>query len=469
MDTEADTEFAVAARHLADRVASLAVAGPDGSPTWTGDDVDPASGARARLVHGPVDDGLLTGRAGVALALSTAAVLPGGRAAWGRLAEHAVAAAARSAHQSLVAPTGPVPGAAGWQSGALGVAHAARWVARQQGSGPLGDAARWLAAEAVRALRHRPGLVPPYPDLLDGVAGHLLAVLGADLPPDHEDLRAQVARRLLEDLVAGAERDHAGARWPMAGTMPPVCGLAHGASGVALALTEAAVAGLTDPPTGARTVTGSTTGSLPEPPPASRRWDPDALAREAVRWEAGHHDPDRGGWPDLRVEGHVPALAWCHGALGAGVVAARRHHLTGDPGAAVAFARAHAASALAEPSGGDRFDATLCHGLAGAVELHLVAAEQLATAPRAAGEHRAAAAEHQAAAEEHRAQARRVARWITRAGRDGAPPWTCGLPGDGRTPVLLTGLAGVVLTLARCHDPAVVTSAALPGPAARVR
>ena len=96
------------------------------------------------------------------------------------------------------------------------------------------------------------------------------------------------------------------------------------------------------------------------------------------------------------------------------------------------------------PAGGGPFDGTLCPGLAGLVELHLAGVDAWP-----------------AAAPEHLASARLLARHLTRAGRSG-PGWVCGVRG-GRTPNLLTGLAGVAYTLARCHDPALAPSLAHPG------
>ncbi len=96
------------------------------------------------------------------------------------------------------------------------------------------------------------------------------------------------------------------------------------------------------------------------------------------------------------------------------------------------------------PTGSAPFDGTLCHGLTGLVELHLLGAEAWPTAGR-----------------EHLTTARTLARHLTRAGRSG-PGWVCGVR-DGRTPNVLTGLAGVAYTLARCHDPALAPSLAHPG------
>ena len=191
----ADTEYAAAARHLADRLQSLAASGPDGAPVWSGDDVDPvrSTGQRVVLTHGRLDDGLLTGRTGIAAALALCARLPGGRPEWSDLASRAVRSAVRSALDAA-----PAPGGLGWSSGWLGTARAAGLVGRWTGDGALVEAGRSLAGRAVRTLADEPGWCPDYPDLLDGWAGHLAAVLAADARPrpraDPSDAAARPAR-----------------------------------------------------------------------------------------------------------------------------------------------------------------------------------------------------------------------------------------------------------------------------------
>jgi lantibiotic modifying enzyme len=415
-----DTEYAAAARHLADRLQSLAVPGPDGAPVWSGDDVDPLRSTNQRVVltHGRLDDGLLTGRSGIAAALALCAQLPGGRPEWSGLASRAIHSAVRGA---LAAP--PTPGAVGWSSGWLGTARAAALVGRWSGDGALIEAGRTLAGHAVRALADQPGWCPDYPDLLDGWAGHLTAVLAADLDPGLEPTRLAASAALLERLLAYADptTPDGPVRWPMAGTGRGVIGLAHGGSGITIALAAARAAGL----------------------PSSPSLD-DLIARTR-RWEDGHFRPDAGGWPDLRSEADVPGLAWCHGAPGVGIAAAWRT-LAGVPaGAEPTFTRAaRIVTSYGSPTGSTPFDGTLCHGLTGLVELHLLGAEAWPAAGR-----------------EHLATARTLASHLTRAGRSG-PGWVCGVR-DGRTPNVLTGLAGVAYTLARCHDPALAPSLAHPG------
>ena len=418
----ADTEYAAAARHLADRLQSLAAPGLDGAPVWSGDDIDPvhSTGQRVVLTHGRLDDGLLTGRTGIATALALCARLPGGRPAWSDLASRAVDSAVLTALDAA-----PAPGGLGWSSGWLGTARAAGLVGRWTGDGGLIDAGRSLAGRAVRALADEPGWCPDDPDLLDGWAGHLAAVLAAELHPALEPTRRTAAAALLQRLLPYGEDDptvpDGPVSWPMAGTGPAVIGLAHGGSGITIALVGARAAGVA---------------------PDDRL---EALIARTLRWEDGHFRPEAGGWPDLRSDADAPGLAWCHGAPGVGIAAAYRT-LAGAPvGAELTFTRAsRMALAYGQPAATAPFDGTLCHGLTGLVELHLLGAEAWPAAGR-----------------EHLANARTLARHLTRAGRSG-PGWVCGVR-DGRTPNVLTGLAGVAYTLARCHDPALAPSLAHPG------
>ncbi|SDD30245.1 lanthionine synthetase LanC family protein [Auraticoccus monumenti] len=275
-------------------------------------------------------------------------------------------------------------------------------------------------------------------DLTGGLAGLLLA-----LPPDEHGARR--AADLLDALAAGTRREPVGCCWPdVADTAPgarpgrPLCGLAHGASGVVLALVETA---------------------RRFPPLAA---DALALADDALAWEAAWFDPVGGGWPDLR-DGDISAAAplWCHGAAGIGLV--RLVLLAGSPAGApwpietvaadaeVAVAAAQRAVQQALTGVAEHgWDAapgglTLCHGLGGPLELLLEAsrvwgdAELLATTRTAA---------------------------LTLAERLPEDPWEWpgGLREAEGVAGLFVGFAGAALTLARiAHPEAGVVGAALLG------
>jgi lantibiotic modifying enzyme len=420
-----DSEFAAAARRLATRLATLAERDPRGGPSWSGDDVDPirSTDQQVALSHGRLDDGLLSGRTGIAAALAAAARLPGGRPEWGSLASQAVWPAVV---EGLAGPLTASASGLGWCSGWLGIARGAGLVAAWTRDDRLAAAARLLAGRAVETLAHDPDQCPDYPDLLDGLAGHLTAVLAAGLDPAREPARGAAAAALLDRLLGHSvsEPRSGDLRWPMAGTGTSVIGLAHGGSGVTVALAAAGTAGLS----------------------SALDIDLADVIDRTLRWEEGHFRAEVGGWPDLRVGSDVPGLAWCHGAPGVGLAAAYRARAGYGTGSEETYLRARTViQQLGPTAGADPFDGTLCHGLAGLVELHLAGAEAWP-----------------AVADEHLADARLLARRLTRAGRDGRPGWTCGVRG-GLTPNVLTGLAGVTYALVRCHDPALAPSLAHPG------
>lgn len=311
-------------------------------------------------------------------------------------------------------------------------------MASAHGAAELGAASHRLGGLAVRRVVDHPDELPPFADLMGGLAGILAGVVAVPLDGEHESVRSDAIALLVDRIGALSVAGPVGRRWDMAGADYGVVGVAHGGSGIALALTGAA-----------ERLTASTSGAMPSDPPSYAA----SLASEALLWEDSLHDPKAGGWPDLRLPEPVPGLAWCHGAPGVGVSAALRHPLVAGPGGDprdaaavhVAFVRARAASAAHRPVGHQPFDGSLCHGLAGVVEMHLLAAEAWPVAAR-----------------EHVAEARAIATSLTRAGRPGHPTWQCGIRSGGRSPNVLVGIGGVALTLARCHDLSVAPSAADP-------
>ncbi|NHB83744.1 hypothetical protein G7085_00885 [Tessaracoccus sp. HDW20] len=137
-------------------------------------------------------------------------------------------------------------------------------------------------------------------DLGDGLAGDLLALIRTR----SDDVER--VRRLVDSLARSATRLDDLVWWadPRLPGERPLCGLAHGASGVALALAEAAVAhpGVAD---------------VAAP-----------LIAGALRWESAWHDPGL-GWPDLRGDDGGHPVLWCHGAAGIGAVRLRLLELVG--------------------------------------------------------------------------------------------------------------------------------------------
>lgn len=137
----------------------------------------------------------------------------------------------------------------------------------------------------------------PGSDLTDGLAGALL--VHARSPHGS----AGLATMIVDALRERSERQVWGRGWPdptQDGTDGrPLCGMAHGASGIAWSLVESAW-----------------------------RWPQLAdsalsLATEALGFESAWSDPMHGGWPDLRGIRPVWAARWCHGAAGAAAVRLR--------------------------------------------------------------------------------------------------------------------------------------------------
>ncbi|MFK5582275.1 lanthionine synthetase LanC family protein [Serinicoccus sp. LYQ131] len=337
------------------------------------------------------------------------------------------------------------PGA-GLLDGAAGVQ-----VARAQGSSVLGNSI--LGTEVLgdngRGALPRATAVAPHVDHLSGLSGLLLAHLSLGAPRRDTD---EVAEAL---LAAGRAR---GEGWCYPGpdigdgaegtaVFAPLTGLAHGSSGVLLALAHWLAGG-------------------PRPDLARR-------ARQRLRqnwdWESAWADPVL-GWPDLREGPGAYPVLWCHGA--AGIAATRLELLRlleqgvdlGIPGDVL---RAQAESAvllcgrqvtatagrarqLLEAHGPDpvRLDPdgsglTLCHGLAGPLDV-------LATAA------------HRWDVPQHLTTARDAVLDVATFQGDDPSLWPTGQRTRGGYG-LFQGLAGTALVLARVADPACAPSPSLFG------
>jgi len=282
---------------------------------------------------------------------------------------------------------------------------------------------------SVQAL-HRPEMH----DFLVGTAGVLAALLWAYKQAGAVQWLArarQLGEILLDQAVEDgvADADGTPLSWPLSiGDRQRLCGLAHGASGVALAF-----------------------HALSHADPSDHRWA--AVARRARRHERAHFSPQHGSWADLRTlsttgvspHGSYPHM-WCHGSVGIG---AERLHLLdsdllarGDALAALSGAKRYAEMLLAGPCGagaGDVVNASVCHGLAGMVDLFLDAR-----------------------------QCTQDARWLSLASRLGEfmcndarrqGGWRSGIPGGFTTPGLMLGRSGAGWALLRLAEPEQVPSA----------
>jgi lantibiotic modifying enzyme len=388
-------------RNAADSAADVLVANAitdDGRACWLGATVDWV-GDGLGVLHRTGDPTLYDGTAGIAIASwSVAAEL--GR---DELAEVAIAAArhAVSARDRL-AGIGLFDGSAG-----VGLA------AVEVGSGAGDERLRRDGVHVMEAVAEAP---PSDVDLISGSAGIVLALL-AVARRTRSDRWLDPAIRHGEHLLAAAER-YPFWCWPVpvAGGAA-LCGMAHGAAGIAWALGELA------------SVTG------------------DDRFRDAMngarRYERSRFQPENNNWPDLRPETSPPGspavcpALWCHGATGIGLSRLALLRLDDHPAIAAEAASAlqsAAAAATGSLEGYPHEGLTVCHGLGGTLLLLL-------------------AANHVLGEPEHLVAARWVAaRALDRLGDDAAA-WPSGIQGGGFSPGLMTGLAGSMYALARVANP----------------
>jgi lantibiotic biosynthesis protein len=356
---------------------------------------------------GPMDASLYDGAAGVAWFLSKLVAVAGQDGAW---RPTAVAAIRYALDLVAARPTAR----AGLYGGDLGVLWAAAEVGGELGDRELVERALELAADASSPSGpvDRAGF-----DLLGGSAGDLLARVGLAGRTGGPGLRD--AERLGAGLAGAAEEMLYGVAWPQPsqpGGRPayPV-GMAHGASGIALALLEL------DAAAGA--------GRF-------RR-----VALEALAFERAWFDRRACAWRDPQA--HVPtSTSWCRGSAGIGLARLRCLRLVPDgrlgaeAGAALASVHASTAGALGPGPPAQQWEQrnfSVCHGLMGAADLLVHASVVLEVA------------EHRVAAE------RIVEHGLATAAAEGG--WPCGTVDRAESMGLMLGLAGIGTVLLRVAAP----------------
>jgi lantibiotic modifying enzyme len=363
-------------------------------------------------------------------------------------------------------PARMVGGRANLYDGDAGVAWALAQLARATDRSDLADLAECAAGSALRAVEGQ-----PLGGLLDSATGVVLvaesvgvargalgsasigALRSASIDIEATDLTSGLAGLVLaqsraaqgstpdavRSLAARASRHPVGVCWPdpLAAderAARPLLGLAHGNSGIALALAEAACC-------------DERTAGVALP-----------LLRDALRWEAAWFDPIVGGWPDLRSDEAGYPTMWCHGAAGIGATRLRMLQLEGDGldlGSAATSVRAEAEAAVqacgselaraaaSVPQFGDAAllgGLTLCHGLGGALDVLVLASER--------------------GAPTHLDAARRFAETIVGALPEDPLAWSAGVRAEGSVSLFL-GLAGAAVVLARLLHPDRVASPSL--------
>jgi lantibiotic modifying enzyme len=339
----------------------------------------------------------------------------------------ALARTARGAIRQALTKSETLPpgAAASFYSGMVGIAYAATRVGLL-----LGDDA--LFGDGIAAARHA-AAVTDGSQALDVVAGDAgaiapllwLAARGGG------DVLERFARDLASRLAERATRREGVWCWDTTvasgkGIGPtPLCGFAHGASGMGLALIEM----------GAR-----------DGEPA---WIEGGLA--AFAYEDALFDAQAGNWPDLRElqpnmgvgrpERPSFMTAWCHGAPGIGLARLRAHVLLPEHRATLraGIERALGATRAFLSALPSDFDASPCHGRAGLIELLLVAGEVFG---------------------ETRLLDEAAAAWrpALRQGRRSLD-WPCGVASGRNNPSLMLGYAGIGHALLRAGIAASVPSA----------
>jgi lantibiotic modifying enzyme len=415
--------FLAAAVDIGKDLIRTAVPTPLGT-TWETDQIvgDP-SDVRVVREHAAAD--LYSGAAGIAWFLGHLAAAT---------SDHDVKATAVAATKFALqtAQTLRGPESISLFSGASGVALAAFDVGAALEMPALRRQGHDLAGRLAQMVLSHPAPTDE-PDLIGGLAGAAIAMVSLHIRTGDRTL-LNAADALCAMLVRKRYQDGFGTSWPTRSESPArpgLCGLAHGNSGIVWALAETAWA-------------------------HKKRVLP-AVVEDGLRYERSWFSPEQCNWPDFRAAepgqatpGLAWTTAWCHGALGIGAVRWRIYEKTKAPGAlAEATAAIQAGRSLVAGAGqalreGKAADATICHGLGGAIELMLLAYE-------ITGQH------------EHLRAARRTGDLCLSIFQLNGGRWTLGLRDATRVPGLFVGLAGIGTVMMRLHDPRLVPSPALFG------
>jgi hypothetical protein len=368
------------------------------------------------------------GSTGIALFLAHVYRLTGD----GSFRRVALGAMARSIEQLRRRPA-DVVSPLSFYCGTLGVACVARRI------GDLLDDSSLLHASDLLLEPLAGEVEKPHPlDVMSGDAGAIPALVAlARRNGRCRYLYRSMAVALGNHLCQGASHRGPIWMWPPEPTGDPhttqqaLCGMSHGASGIAVALLEL------------HRVTGN------------------ALFLEAARgafaYEDSLFDPATSDWPDLRknTDGtntqrtSTSTRGWCHGAPGIALARLRAIELDPDgPANYEEMARRALGTTLGavdENLARSAYDASLCHGLAGLLDILVIGGTQLG-------------------------DARLVDRaievgWFLVDRHSHLIDYPSGLHSGAVTPGLMLGLAGTGHTFLRLHAPDLVPSPLLPGAA----
>jgi lantibiotic modifying enzyme len=361
---------------------------------------------------------LYTGTAGIALFLAQL---------YAQMHLDEVRATVRGAIQHALWRSDYVPAAMrrSFYSGLVGIAYAAVRVGILLDDSHLVDEGLRLAHRAVLST-HENNLL----DLMGGNAGAIAPLLCLTKLKGGDPLLSS-AIEFAEELARTATKRDGTWCWgndrACGGGIgsTPLCGLAHGASGMGLGLIEIGV--------------------------RCQREDLIEGGLAAFRYEDQLYDINRGNWPDLREFGSRDddtrvskrssfMVAWCHGAAGIGLARLRAVKLLPDRRRELMMGveraiRATAAHLRVLPI---YVDASPCHGRGGLAETLLYAADVLKNT-------------------QYADQVLQMWRRLVRT-RAGDAQWPCGVASGRNNPSLMLGYAGVGYALLRASDPYLVPS-----------
>jgi lantibiotic biosynthesis protein len=308
----------------------------------------------------------------------------------------------------------------GFYSGLVGIAYAAARVGILTDDPQLVEDGLQLACRTATG-RDESNLL----DVMAGHAGVIAPLLWLARLPGAEQLH-EAALAGAEELANAATRNRGAWCWendrasgPGIGPTP-LCGLAHGASGMGLALIEIGV--------------------------HSDRDDLIEGGLGAFVYEDRLYDDDHENWPDLRDLGSRSAdpraakrpsfmIAWCHGAAGIGLARLRAARLLPHRRAELELGMERAIHATAQHLRGlpSEVDMTPCHGRAGIAETLLYATQVLGD-------------------RKYAEQVKRQWRPLLHA-HEADMSWPCGVASGRNNPSLMLGYAGIGYGLLRADDP----------------
>ncbi len=420
-------KFLNAAMRIAHRLANEAV-WHDGRCTWMGSDVEFINDDW-KIVYQTVDAYLYSGNAGIARFLACC---------WQEscdelLKKTAVGAIRQSLYFVEQHLNERLP--LGLYDGLAGIALAAAEIDIQLGQSELSDIVKKITDEISSRITSND--LSDISDLLSGSAGNIIGLIKLAKITGNPSLYNE-CHLLAEKLLSESHHTAYGWYWDEIDSIKTgvgLSGLAHGASGVALALLEY--------------------GHI------SDNEDYLNAVRQGMQYERSWFDRRQSNWADIRninnTDGNVflqkfsYPVFWCHGAGGIGLVRLRAYELTGnknmlaEASAALQAATSQARYIIKNKKGelSPEVNLSVCHGLGSIIDLFLYAYQVLGH-------------------DELLKRARDIGEFSINISYqyEEQEYWRCGIHGGGEAPGFMLGLAGIGYNFLRLHDPSRYTSPA---------